>query len=294
MKNFDLEYKETEIKEYQRQVNLLRKFLVAEPEVTMHKKFNDYRNEKLYKEADRLTRVNITNNSFNEDPFLLELVKIFSYREDNYRITPVKNFLEKDFKELKFKYSGRTNEICFPEIYNGNETIILNFLARYNALKRIGQDCSDLIPEKDESADSVIEKVILGRWNRNANPVNAEVVGWDNYIINESSKVSEEINLLKERPSTRKQVLAMHYLLKSAGMTGIDKTIQAKFIQFIVGKELGAKNIANTSIYQFVKNPFSISDKQLLKELQEIRIYFENIGLTNIVSEINKEIEKHK
>jgi hypothetical protein len=85
-----------------------------------------------------------------------------------------------------------------------------------------------------------------------------------------------------------RQNLVLHYLLKHSGVTNIDKTNVARLIQLVTGRE-GDKDIENTRIYRFVKSPF-LSDKNLKKDLQFIRPYFENLGLQAIMDDINKEI----
>jgi len=102
---------------------------------------------------------------------------------------------------------------------------------------------------------------------------------------------SEEIpsNVPKEF-TTGRQVLAMHYLLKHAGVNDTDKTAQARFIQFLTCKQLGAKNIRNTDIYKRLRSPIAVNEETSTKDLQFIRTYFEELGLTAIVKEINKEI----
>jgi len=94
--------------------------------------------------------------------------------------------------------------------------------------------------------------------------------------------------------TTRRQVLAIHYLVKNAKVKGTDKSEIARFIQFITGKEPDKKNIIDTYLYKVVKKPFPESDKQLNKDLQFIREYFEKLGIQGIVDDINKEINSRE
>lgn len=105
-------------------------------------------------------------------------------------------------------------------------------------------------------------------------------------IENEES-ISLETN--KEFTTTR-QVLAVHYLLDYCDVRGIDSTAKARFIQFLTGKEIGAANIKNTTIYKRVRSPFVKNDKKLVEDLQFIRKYFEELGLKEIAESITKEI----
>lgn len=90
--------------------------------------------------------------------------------------------------------------------------------------------------------------------------------------------------------TTSRQVLAMHYLFEYCNVVNIDTTEKARFIQFLTGREVNAKNIGNTNIYKKLKSPFPQSEKTLINDLQFIRTYFEKLGLIEIVSKINKEI----
>jgi len=91
------------------------------------------------------------------------------------------------------------------------------------------------------------------------------------------------------------RVLAMHFLLKHCGISPVDQPTEvARFLQFLTGKETGAKRIQNTNLYKKVAHPFKEHDKTLLKELKIIREYFEKMGLDAIVKTIDGEIELSK
>jgi hypothetical protein len=90
--------------------------------------------------------------------------------------------------------------------------------------------------------------------------------------------------------TTRRQVLAIHYLLKIAGFEDKDKSEKARFIQFLTGKEADTVKIKDTYIYKVVISLFPMNDKHLNKDLQFIRAYFEHLGLKEVVDGINKEI----
>ena len=87
-----------------------------------------------------------------------------------------------------------------------------------------------------------------------------------------------------------RQVLAIHYLLSHFGASDYDKTNVARFIQFLTGKELGAKNIVNTNIYKRLKNPFPKDNRTLKADLAFVRDHFEKIGLPDLALKLTKEI----
>lgn len=92
--------------------------------------------------------------------------------------------------------------------------------------------------------------------------------------------------------TTARQVLAIHYLFEICQVKNVDNTAKARFIQFLTGKQTDAKSIKNTSIYKRVLNPFSTDNKTLNSDLQYIRKYFEDLGLTEISKMITNEISK--
>lgn len=117
-----------------------------------------------------------------------------------------------------------------------------------------------------------------------------------NRFITNKTQVMEKDNKLDNgknaEHTTARQVLAMHYILGELGVTAmsIDRTEIARFIQFLTGKELNAKDIKNTNIYKRVGNLLSHSEKSNEADLQYIRNYFEKIGLVKIAEKISKEI----
>ena len=91
--------------------------------------------------------------------------------------------------------------------------------------------------------------------------------------------------------TTARQVLAMTFLLKRCGINPIDNpTPVAKLIQFLTNREANAKRIQNTTIYKLVTKPFRENETTLLKDLHFIRNYFQDIGIPEIVVDIDREI----
>lgn len=111
--------------------------------------------------------------------------------------------------------------------------------------------------------------------------------------IEESLQTSDEGTLDKHPEfTTARQVLAMHYLFEYCQIKNVDNTAKARFVQFMTGKETGAKSISNTTIYKRVIKPLSTDNKTLKADLQYIRKYFEDLGLNEIAKMITNEISK--
>ncbi|MBI5541235.1 MAG: hypothetical protein HY951_14310 [Bacteroidia bacterium] len=83
--------------------------------------------------------------------------------------------------------------------------------------------------------------------------------------------------------TTARQVLAVHYLLKYENVKNVDKTEIARFIQFLTGKNFD-------NIYKKLQNPFKVNDKSVKDDLRFIRLYFEKMGMEEVVKMINNEI----
>jgi hypothetical protein len=112
---------------------------------------------------------------------------------------------------------------------------------------------------------------------------------------NQEDKKNEIDLLLQEHNvnpefTTARQVLAMHFLFDYCNISNVDLTAKARFIQFLNGKETNAQTITNTNIYKKLKKPYPADEKTLIKDLKYIRTFFEDLGLTQIVDKINKEI----
>lgn len=95
----------------------------------------------------------------------------------------------------------------------------------------------------------------------------------------------------KDDTTSRQHVIALHYLFEAMEITNYDRTALARFVQFLNGKEKGAKSIINTSIYAFSKDPFGLSPKELTKTLEAIRPFFKELGLITPLELLDKKLE---
>ena len=85
--------------------------------------------------------------------------------------------------------------------------------------------------------------------------------------------------------TTKRQVLALHYLLNEVGSkTGsVDRTVQARFIEFMTGKNY-------TSIYKALSDPLKGLDNtkniSTIEDMEYVRNQFDKLGLENITNKI--------
>lgn len=85
--------------------------------------------------------------------------------------------------------------------------------------------------------------------------------------------------------TTKRQVLALYYMLKQLGVKHIDKTVQARFIEFLTGKN-------NKSIYDSVREVDDIIFIKGGEDARYVREWFEKLGLTEIVNELDAMLGK--
>ena len=92
--------------------------------------------------------------------------------------------------------------------------------------------------------------------------------------------------------STATQVLLIHFLLSGYGVNSVDHKMEvAEMVQFLNSRELRAKRLQDTNIYQRVGQPLKWNEKSLLRDLQAIRRYFINLHLDPVVALVDQEIK---
>lgn len=84
--------------------------------------------------------------------------------------------------------------------------------------------------------------------------------------------------------TTARQVLAMYYLFEFLKVENIDRTIKARFIEFLTCKNYD-------SIYDKLEKPFKDNPTTARKDLQYVRQHFENLGLMDIARMISNDME---
>ena len=97
-----------------------------------------------------------------------------------------------------------------------------------------------------------------------------------------------------EEATTRQQALAIHFMLDALNGLDCDKTELARYIQFLTGKEPGAKKITDTRIYAVVKKLFVTTPVTLVKDLEIVKAYFTSLGMDTLVNRVNLKINENK
>lgn len=115
-------------------------------------------------------------------------------------------------------------------------------------------------------------------------------------LIDNSMPVNESDLVKNLDPTTHQRFLVFHYLFKyfDRDISNTDRTVLARFIQFVTKLETGAKKISNTSYYKLINNPFQgyeEDSKTLKTNLQIVRQQFEDIGMHEIAELVSKDIK---
>jgi len=118
-----------------------------------------------------------------------------------------------------------------------------------------------------------------------------EIKKLEKLLALERSSRSQKGSLIQSEAVTRnpdfttaRQVLAVHYLLRYCQVTQASNADVARFIEFLTGKNY--KNI-----YKRVCNPLGSRDKELTEDLRFVRVFFEKLGMAEIVKMINNEMD---
>lgn len=100
-----------------------------------------------------------------------------------------------------------------------------------------------------------------------------------------------EIPTKNKEFTTRRQVLTIYYMLNELdkNTNSIDRTVKSRFIHFLTGK-------SESNIYKALAKPYKglendKNNKNAIRDLEFIRQYFENMGLTAIAQKISNDMQ---
>ena len=92
--------------------------------------------------------------------------------------------------------------------------------------------------------------------------------------------------------TTKRQVLAIYYMWNELdkNINSIDRTVRARFIQFLTGKN-------KSNIYKALAEPHKglendKNNKSAIKDLEFVKQYFESMGLKSIVEKISNDMQE--
>jgi len=109
---------------------------------------------------------------------------------------------------------------------------------------------------------------------------------------NEKAEFESESQTQSKDFTTKRQVLAMYYLLNELdkNTNSIDRTVKARFIHFLTGKN-------ESNIYKTLADPLKglenkTNKKSIFKDLEFIKEHFDNLGLHSISQKITNDMQE--
>lgn len=237
-------------------------------------------NEHLQETFKVLTMKKINPGNYLPNYYTHEVIRSFHTRKNDYETNPVTYFINEYLPQIKESY--RNSEHSIPEHISMNDQELVELMGKYEAFILFLDRLESI--DKADTVKICEKKLSFKGYIREIFPA-LEV---ESGILNANDD-NEQSDKYKKGFTVNRQVLAIKYLFRHSGLSSNerDNTNIAEFIQFLTGRELGAKAIKNTNIYKRV-----ISSKpENSKDLVFIRKFFLDLKLPEIVNLIDKEIK---
>ncbi|MBL0049666.1 MAG: hypothetical protein IPP32_16405 [Bacteroidetes bacterium] len=278
--DYDKIYEETYLKFINE--NIARFIKVLKPDV------DEKREVRFRKERDRMLEEfnsyrNLRIGETNYNDYYFERLQTY-YREcfNDYE-SPLKNFIQLKLQDAKIE-AARLTENLNMELLSLNEVDTVKYLAKYYALDKTLTKTFPFEIGNNESIESIENRL---RGNKVSEISNNEEIAEE-----VTSSDDDQAKKYRKEFTTSRQIIAIHYLFEFANIKNCDQTEKARFARFLIGKELGNTKIENTTIYKKVRSPFKTTDSELKKDLRFVKEFFEKLNRPEIVTAINKEIDK--
>ncbi len=225
-------------------------------------------------------------------PYNTILLKELHYVYHHYSCLNFGTAFEETAKLLDKVYLIARNQLDKAILYrNGNKSI--DFPEHYSHLI-LKKDISltDLITQEKQALQLTHESLI--------GSLALSLAGKELHKeFNELKTVTKETNH-RYKFTQKQQVLALFFLMEAFGIkthSGTDMTKLSALYHLILGVPFhDFVRLKNTNIYKSIRVAPQVvnSDKHLLKNLEVIKPYFENVNLLNAVELINKQINSCK
>lgn len=221
-------------------------------------------------------------------PYNTILLKELHYVYDHYSCLNSSTAYEETAKLLNKVYLIARNQLDKAILYkNGNTSI--DFPEHYSQLiLEKNLNLADLIAQEKQALELTHESLI--------GSLALSLAGKQLHKeFNEIQPVQKETNH-RYKFTQKQQVLALFFLMEAFGIkshSGTDMTKLSALYHLILGVPFhDFDRLKNTNIYKSIRVAPQVvnSDKHLLKNLQVIKPYFENVSLLNVVELINQQI----
>lgn len=241
----------------------------------------------LYEKIQLFSAKRISSNGLMPDVYTEALFQEYKYRIKEYEEPIIDYFISEHLEAIKEKY--RSVELAIPENIDLNEEITVELIAEWQAAVQ-------LLERLHMVKDSFIVEEILEF-------VAYENLGDGNMIVDFKDEAipitigdSDQVKRFKRNFTMMRQMIAFKYLIKHIEIksAGADITKFAEFARFMTGRDLGATNIKNANVYKFFSMPLRKLTKSQVRDFEYVIAYFQDLGMTKIVAEMQAEIDKAK
>jgi hypothetical protein len=188
--------------EFENRIQTLVESFQKESPISQKRKLQDYI-DILRNEFDSFTKKNIGSNQYVTDYFVIELIKQFNLREDEYEENFVQNFLEIKLPKLRADFKSTQNRIVNRKIYEASKMEVLRFLAKYFALEKFLSDSHGMVPKKGDTIDRIINQIRNGKRNNMLDELGIQHFGHNN---NSNSSAVSKTQTQIEWLGTQKQL----------------------------------------------------------------------------------------
>jgi len=250
-----------------------------------YEKLQDYKTEILKLEGDSTFLLKVINELYDS------LNKVYTSFQSDY-LFEITEVYEDDIS-LDFDFTFVYNQLKEKSDLIEKNNFLHDAIAEKDMLCLLLEvDPNNYIPnlqfkEKCKHAIEILKYQIentLENSNSDKDQNKQSIVG------NENSISESEIQIKNSEFSTRRQVLAMYYLLNEIdkNTTAIDRTVKARFIHFLTGKN-------ESNIYKTLTEPLKgleneKNKKSALKDMEYIKQHFDNLGLKSISQKISNDM----
>ena len=246
-------------------------------------KFQEYRTQILMMDGDTSYLLSCLNTIHNS---------LFALNRD-FTIN-LYDFEEEDIPGSQFEFEQIYNQIADEEDLLERKKILLNAIAERDLLCLKNQinpksyNPNVYFQKHCYHAIDVINKQIAGLLENNQQLKVDDVCLVEKITIDSNDQLEQVVKT--NEFTTRRQVLAMYYLLNEIdkNTTAIDRTVKARFIHFLTGKN-------ESNIYKTLTEPLKgleneKNKKSALKDMEYIKQHFDNLGLKSISQKISNDM----
>lgn len=259
-----------------------------------------FNNENCFKWNDRFQKYKTEIIKIDGDTnFLLTYIKnlfdsLFQLHCDfsNHIIKDADNLPDEQHK-IKFDFLSIYNKVSTErDLFAKNKILEKSIAERDLLCLSLGLDPEKFKPnilfkEKCKTAIEIIKSQIENTKEKES-ATQSENKTTD---LDEQNSTSKQENPKNPEFTTRRQVLALYYLLDAIdkSINSIDRTVKARFIHFLTGKN-------ESNIYKTLSEPHKGLDnhknnRSAIKDLEFIKSHFDELGLKSISQKITNDMQ---